>query len=55
MRNGVEAIIKRMEYLKADYEKALQVEDEARVAYRAGVIDGMELAVKELERLDDND
>ena len=41
--------------LRGDYEKALQNEGEVQVAYRSGILYGIDLSIIALERLEEDE
>lgn len=50
MDQAVEALKSLLEELSYEYEKALQTEGEANIAYRDGVIDGVQKSLEVLEK-----
>lgn len=55
MGKEIKALEELAELLRGDYEKALQNEEALQVAYRSGVLYGIELAIIALERLEEDE
>lgn len=51
MSREIDALEELVELLRGDYEKALQSEEATQVAYRSGILYGVELAIIKLESL----
>lgn len=51
MSREIDALEDLVELLRRDYEKALQSEEATQVAYRSGILYGVELAIIKLESL----
>lgn len=50
MDKAVEALREQLSELEYQYEKALQSEDEAQVAYREGMLEGVRKSLQILEK-----
>ena len=53
MSKEVKALEELVGLLRKDYEKAVQNEDATQVAYRSGILYGIELAIIKLESLEE--
>lgn len=54
MGKEIKALEELAELLRGDYEKALQNDGEAQVAYKAGILYGIDLSIIALERLEED-
>lgn len=55
MSKEIKALEDLEDLLRGDYEKALQHEEGAQIAYRAGILYGIKLSIIALECLEEND
>lgn len=55
MSKEIKALEELAELLRGDYEKALQHEDEVQIAYRSGILYGIDLAIIKLESLEEKE
>ena len=55
MSKEIKALEELAELLRGDYEKALQSEEATQVAYRSGVLYGIDLAIIALESLEEDE
>lgn len=53
MSKEIKALEELAELLRGDYEKALQSDEEVQVAYKAGILYGIDLSIIALERLEE--
>ena len=53
MSKEIKALEELAGLLRKDYEKALQNEEATQVAYRSGILYGIELAIVKLESLEE--
>ena len=55
MSKEIKALEELAELLRGDYEKALQHEDAVQVAYKSGILYGIDLAIIKLESLEEDE
>ena len=54
MSKEIKALEELEELLRRDYEKALQSEEDTQIAYRSGILYGIELSIIKLESLEED-
>lgn len=55
MSKEIKALEELAELLRKDYEKALQSEEATQVAYRSGILYGIDLSIIALESLEEDE
>ena len=55
MSKEIKALEDLKDLLRRDYEKSLQTDEEIRVAYKTGVLYGIDLSIIALERLEEEE
>ena len=53
MSKEIKALEDLAELLRSDYEKALQTDEAVQVAYKSGILYGIDLSIIALERLEE--